>query len=446
MSGPGLDHLPQELLLDIVKRIGMTSWGQSRNKLYSDLCLVKPLCPAATELLYEQGAAYNINYTLLLRAVLQHPRLGRLVRTIELSKYWWLSAPTKHDIELYTKALKDLDPKGVVNKNWMRALTHNESESTDLEAKKVKWEAVAALLLLHTPNITSAILGAGKWQPNPYDTWPYWWGISFPRPCRGKDLTYLPPYANLKSLDVQCKTISLSQVVQILEMETLETLSISGIRVASCPAAGLFDAEDVSNVQSLRLFGGEIHPKALAVVIGCCKSLHSFTFESRSSGPYTNVDLSAAHIALQKHQATLRNLELFNLEPSVRAPAGWSNFEAVETFYMDAEGLFLDDGDWPSWPRLWRLVPRNVKRLGISRINGLDMRRAFFERDGILAPLVDHMDLPCLRSLRLGTDGRHDTYTIDRRAMVRALEDRGIEIAVRDQALMDSLPGWDEDE
>ncbi|EFQ93892.1 hypothetical protein PTT_08595 [Pyrenophora teres f. teres 0-1] len=78
-----LDDLPQEMLLEIVKWLGCMPASDYHKSLHS-LCLVKPFNPAATQLLYG-GETLHVTSHLLLRTVLQKPRLAALIQRLHLN-------------------------------------------------------------------------------------------------------------------------------------------------------------------------------------------------------------------------------------------------------------------------------------------------------------------------------------------------------------------------
>jgi hypothetical protein len=298
---------------------------------------------------------------------------------------------------------------------------------TRSDNREVHSEAVAALLLFNCPDVKTVTMGRGDerlWSPTDGKLNP-WWGMSFRWPVVETTFTTTPaPYSNLTSLELQCAKTSMPSLVRFFNMATLEKLSICSVYGPAAAAASFFK-ERTSNIHTLHLIRDQIDTPSLAMLIRCCKSLHTFTLEDSDCVLHSATEL---HQILQVHRHTLRNLILTGLRRHQIAPAGWSDFHAMESIHMEAPSIYDGDGPYSDWPQLYRLLPYNVQHVVVSRIFTDVMTSAFSNRDGVIAHLGDKETMLQLQSFQLWSVGTH----VDTRGYLRELaKERGISFCVR---------------
>jgi hypothetical protein len=159
-----INYLPQEMLLEIFKQLLYIPHSQSISyqQLLCNLCRVKLLQPAATEILYGSEYIYRTECTdhLLLRTLLGNPRLAALVRHLRFN-------PSCS----YLSCSGQRQQLGVPRESFRRAIDGlNLSDAEDSRRWRNTFDsricdgALNALLMLHTPNVTSiTIHGYGPW-------------------------------------------------------------------------------------------------------------------------------------------------------------------------------------------------------------------------------------------------------------------------------------------
>jgi hypothetical protein len=376
ISSTTINDLPQEMLLEIVKQI-----HGSQKALYN-LCLVKPFNAAATEALYQSEHIYRTEGTgrLLLRTLLENPKLAALVRHLRLTPSCIHISLASHreelaippeEVELFRRAVDGL----------------NLSDSEDSEGWKETINSrrctgvLCALLMLHTPNVTSITfkdhcLG---WSPSdPYDVQSWdWWEAAIPRHKSFFTSASPQPFSRLKEMRVN-DALTMIQVASIMRLPALEKLTIWGVTDGGKDSgeatpdhwSPTMFPQRSTRIRSLELSGEFIHEDALSTLIDACQGLEFFCYGpwSDQGGMYTKtprnlVSLAKVIRSLYEHQTTLHSLALYYTGYSGPI-SSLSGFIKLERLCIDTSLLYFDRNA-PA-ESLRGMLPSSIRRLRLQ--------------------------------------------------------------------------------
>ncbi|KAF2250160.1 hypothetical protein BU26DRAFT_593950 [Trematosphaeria pertusa] len=419
-EAPTIHNLPQEILLHIVKSIDPPSRFRSQQEYYN-LCLVKPFKPAATEYLYSW--CYSYSDVLLLRTVLQHPELAALIRDLTLRPCYEKSCqslPTPEDMALFNQAIQALGLQPNDEVRWIARLQQNPHDCGP------ESDGIAALLLLHAPNITHLTMD-----------WGFLETLMFDQDCIAFSSWSFQTYCNLKSLELSKVDLSTAQIASLFRLPSLEGLSITlykQLTTISESERQLFEA-GTSNIKSLCL-RTSIYPDVLVLMLDSCRSLTRLSCAlSYPNGYGIGFDSALLNEALVKHKHCLRELALLNMVPV--AAGTWTPFEKLETLWVYASTLYrgLD------WPKLASIMPPNLQRLRLDTLKFPDsgFMGQLLDRHGPFSTLVEHKDvcLPRLRhlSLRVLDLDYKDVEAFSKLDITEGLEGRGVMVDFEDDVI-----------
>lgn len=275
-----------------------------------------------------------------------------------------------------TDVVEDLGLTSNDKEVWMHGLRDPENCS----------HVVAALLLLHAPNITHLDAG-GWWDWAPFvassdtsvvDT-PKWWEAAFRhRSPRAFACRLRPSYAHLHSIRIWEVGFVFPQAGPLFRLPALRHLHLVDIEELDGRESWTWDPtaigfeEGASPVEDLRIEGCQVHVEALAVMVGSCKALKGFTYELAEAfywghGPRFERDLSALGDALSKHTRTLKGLSVHNTGKLPRnlhwGPLlGLNKLSNLESATLDGCALFYASNEQMG------PLPRSLRNLRMENI------------------------------------------------------------------------------
>ncbi|KAF1948655.1 hypothetical protein CC80DRAFT_299727 [Byssothecium circinans] len=470
MAGPRLEDLSQEILLEIVKSIHSA-------KDWYNLCLVKPFRPAATELLYREANFYDHNPALLLRTVLEYPKLAVLIRILDFRSYGEFEKhpiPSDSGISGFTAAVRALNLPAEDEARWITHLQEIFSEERDHMRRLSQYrdsfsrahsatrqrktslkrdaylDAIHGLVLLHTPNVKQIWLDQSVTRSpflptNSSHTYSQWWAVAFPSPACSLPFINRPSYGKLNSVSISTGGLQLKELASLFKLEALQELKMFGLKESKASEDWAWDAntffeEDMSNIKSLTLTGAHIHLDAFKLIIRCCKSLRIFSYGDHGFW-VKGFNVDYAHIAnsLQKHKGSLQELEVRLVKARTSVKDMLVKSTGLETLSLDFKGLYLDQDR----PTITELVPPNLQLLRITEIRRKSMP-GLLDPSGPLSPLLDEGGLPYLESLEFGIKNFHeeDLPGLESTQIMKGLRKRDVDVRFFEQDYDLDYMGW----
>lgn len=370
-----------EVFLQIV---GYVAEDGTHQDLYN-LALVRPFNPAATTFLYasiRKDVHQGRGLYRLLRTVLQKPQLGELIHSLDV--------PSHRDWVDHVEAVPEAFPRYLEKVVRGLRLTDDDEERwvEGLRSTQTREEVMAALLLLHTPNLTHLeLFNSNDWSPfrihSRDQEAPKWWEAVFPhRGLPSFTCRLAPSYPHLTTLCVREFNLDMPKVSPLFRIPSLRRLELIDLTeyfgwdewTWDWEAEGF--AADTSDIEELKIEGYPVHADALAVMLDSCRALRTFshglaiyyfdcggqmmmTRETRPPCP----DFQVLGNALAKHKLSLEKLAIHNM---VRHPGkpmlGLETFEKLECATVDTCVLWDADYSQPS------ALPLSLRKLRVEHV------------------------------------------------------------------------------